>query len=195
MRAMFWKEACWRWFTSQGGLFRSVITTFRFKQSSAYQILNQMSNFVQIKILLIICLAAAYSIPTLAQKDSKNFDQIKMILFQQEQDWNDGDIDAFMKAYWNSEELQFGGANGITNGWQHTLDNYKRGYPDKATMGKLTFQIKDMTRHSRKVVSLTGSWELERENDRPGGHFLLIWRKVKGEWKIAVDHTSQKIDL
>jgi len=62
-----------------------------------------------------------------------------------------------MKAYWKSEELQFGGANGITKGWQKTLNNYKRGYPNKATMGKLTFQIKDMTWHSRKVVSLTGS--------------------------------------
>ena len=83
-----------------------------------------MSNFVKIKILLIICLVLGYTTTTLAQKDSKNFDQIKKILFQQEQDWNDGDIDAFMKAYWKSEELQFGGANGITKGWQHTLENY-----------------------------------------------------------------------
>ena len=63
---------------------------------------------------------------------------------------------------------------------------------DKEAMGKLTFEVKDMTRHSRKVVSLTGSWELERAHDRPGGHFLLIWRKIKGKWKIVVDHTSQK---
>jgi hypothetical protein len=59
-------------------------------------------------------------------------------------------------------------------------------------MGKLTFQVKDISRHGRKVLSLTGSWELERKNDRPGGHFLLIWRKIKGEWKIVADHTSQR---
>ncbi len=148
-----------------------------------------------IRILFIVCLSMAYSTETLAQKDSKDFEQIKKILFQQEEDWNKGDIDAFMKAYWNSEELQFGGANGITKGWQQTLDNYKKGYPDRATMGKLTFVIKDMTQHSKTVISLTGSWELERENDRPGGHFLLIWRKIKGEWKIVVDHTSQTVSL
>ena len=128
----------------------------------------------------------------LTQDDSEDFEQIKRIFYQQEMDWNKGDIDAFMKAYWNSEELQFGGAYGITKGWRETLERYKTGYPDRASMGKLSFHIKDMTRHSESVVSLTGSWELMRENDQPGGHFLLIWKKIEGEWKIVVDHTSQK---
>lgn len=150
-----------------------------------------MKTRLKITILAITFLAFNCHTPLLAQNDSKEFEQIKKILFQQEQDWNKGDIDAFMNAYWKSHDLQFGGASGITKGWQETLDNYKNGYPDKATMGKLSFQVKDMTRHSNKVVSLTGSWELEREKDRPGGHFLLIWRKIKGEWKIVVDHTSQ----
>lgn len=148
-----------------------------------------------IKFVFLICLVCAYGAETRAQEDSRDFEQIKKILSQQEEDWNKGDIDAFMTAYWNSEELQFGGANGITKGWQQTLDNYKRGYPDKASMGKLTFVIKDMTQHSKTVVSLTGSWELERENDRPEGYFLLIWRKIEGKWKIVVDHTSLKASL
>lgn len=125
-------------------------------------------------------------------KGSDDFREILEIFYQQEKDWNAGDIDAFMEAYWKSEDLQFGGANGITKGWKNTLERYKSGYPDKATMGKLNFQIKDMSRHSEEVISLTGSWELVREHDRPGGHFLLIWRKIDGHWKIVVDHTSQK---
>ena len=99
--------------------------------------------------------------PLVAQKGSKGFAQIKKLLVQQQQDWNSGNIDAFMNAYWKSEQLQFGGANGITRGWLQTLEGYKKRYPDKATMGQLTFQIKDLTRHSRKVMSLTGSWELD----------------------------------
>jgi len=154
-----------------------------------------MKSLKRIKALILICLALAFSTEIRAQKDTKDFEQIKKILFQQEKDWNNGDIDAFMEAYWKSEELQFGGASGITRGWQQTLDNYKKGYPDRASMGKLTFKVKDMTRHSKTVVSLTGSWELERENDRPAGHFLLIWREIKGEWKIVVDHTSTKPEL
>lgn len=154
-----------------------------------------MRTSVRIEILFIASLILIIGHPVKGQEDSKDFQEIKQTFFQQQHDWNEGDIEAFMQAYWKSEDLQFGGASGITKGWQQTLDNYKRGYPDKATMGKLTFQIKDMTRHSKKVISLTGSWQLERDKDNPGGHILLIWRKIKGEWKIAVDHTSQKVDL
>ena len=143
-------------------------------------------------LLLLACCFFCATPKALAQKEAKAFEQIEKILYQQQQDWNAGNIGAFMEAYWKAEELQFGGANGITRGWQQTLDNYKIRYPDRAAMGQLTFEIKDMSMHSPRVVSLTGSWELERAQDRPGGHFLLIWRKIKGEWKIVIDHTSSK---
>lgn len=145
-----------------------------------------------IRTIQVLCLLIFSNIFILAQEANPEFEQIKKIFYQQEEDWNKGDIDAFMQAYWKSEDLQFGGASGITRGWQQTLENYKKGYPDRASMGILSFQIVDMTQHSEDVVSLTGSWVLERKNDRPGGYFLLIWRKIKGEWKIVVDHTSQK---
>jgi len=50
-------------------------------------------------------------------KDSADFREIKEIFYQQEKDWNRGDIDAFMEAYWKSEELQFGGH------WKIVLDH------------------------------------------------------------------------
>lgn len=140
--------------------------------------------------LALVCLL--FFSATISQAQDQDFLEIKKLFLQQEADWNRGDIDAFMKAYWKSEELQFGGANGITKGWQQTLEGYKKSYPDRETMGKLSFQVKDISRHSPEVISLTGSWMLEREKDQPGGHFLLIWRKIDGEWKIVVDHTSQK---
>jgi ketosteroid isomerase-like protein len=151
-----------------------------------------MIKQLNISLLTAVILLLFFNFPGMAQEGSRDFNTIRNILFQQQEDWNKGDIDAFMTAYWKSEKLQFVGAKGITRGWQQTLENYKRGYPDQATMGKLTFQVKDISRHGRKVLSLTGSWELERKNDRPGGHFLLIWRKIKGEWKIVADHTSQR---
>jgi len=126
-------------------------------------------------MLMISLLSVSTSI--LAQELNQDFEKIRKIFYQQQEDWNRGNIDAFMEAYWNSDELQFGGATGITRGWQKTLEQYKKSYPNKASMGQLTFQIKDMTRHSDQVVSLTGSWFLESKRDRPGGHFLLIWRK------------------
>jgi len=140
--------------------------------------------------VILICLIMTISIG--AQKSNKNFTTIKNLLYQQQEDWNNADIDAFMEVYWKSEELQFGGATGITKGWQNTLDNYKTRYPDKAAMGTLRFDIKDLTQHSRKVISLTGSWDLARDSGDIGGHFILIWRKIKRQWRIVADHTSAR---
>lgn len=117
---------------------------------------------------------------------------LKTILNQQSVAWNNGDIDAFMAAYWKSEKLQFIGSKKVTYGWQNTLDNYKKSYPDKATMGQLTFEVIDIKKLSRKSASLTGKWMLKRDADKGdvGGHFLLLWRKIKGEWVIVADCTN-----
>ncbi len=147
-------------------------------------------EFLRLSILGLLTLLMTTVV--CAQGIDKTKLEIKKLLYQQQNDWNTGDIDAFMEVYWKSDELQFGGATGITKGWQNTLDNYKKRYPDKATMGKLTFDVIDITKHSRKVISLTGSWDLKREMGDIGGHFLLIWRKIKGDWKIVVDHTSAR---
>jgi ketosteroid isomerase-like protein len=111
------------------------------------------------------------------------------LMKRQEAAWNNGDIGGFMKYYWKSDSLKFIGKSGITYGWQKTLDNYKKNYPDKAAMGKLTFEIKSAEQLSDQSVYIIGSWNLERE--RPvGGYFTLLWKKIKGEWVIVADHTS-----
>ncbi len=126
-----------------------------------------------------------------AQEDA-DFAQIRAALKQQEADWNKGDIPAFMEVYWKSDQLQFIGAAGVTKGWQQTLDGYKRRYPDRDAMGQLTFGIVSMEKLSKKSVFLVGTWDLKRKNDAPGGHFILIWKKIKGKWVITADHTSAR---
>ncbi len=104
--------------------------------------------------------------------------------------WNQGDIEKFMMHYWPSESLQFIGTNGPTYGWRPTIERYKKAYPDKAAMGKLRFDIFDINRRSKKVITLLGKYTLERENDAPSGYFLLVWQKIKGQWLIVADHTN-----
>ena len=66
---------------------------------------------------------------------------IRKILDEQTKAWNEGDIEGFMKGYWKNDSLMFIGKNGINWGWQTTLENYKKGYPDTTAMGKLSFDI------------------------------------------------------
>ena len=115
---------------------------------------------------------------------------IRKVLSDQEAAWNRADIEGFMEGYWNSDSLLFIGSRGVTRGWQPTLDSYKKGYPDAAAMGKLTFTILSLQVLSPESAYIIGKWQLARSKDDLGGHFTLLWKKIEGKWVIVADHTS-----
>ena len=129
------------------------------------------------------------SITTFAQTP-KDRQAILNVLEKQRVDWNRGDIEAFMQSYVKSDSLLFVGKSGPTYGWQNTLNNYKRSYNGKAGMGMLTFGIKKVDFLNKDVAFVLGSWHLKREKDEPQGYFTLIFKKLNGEWRIVVDHSS-----
>ena len=84
------------------------------------------------KNTLLLCLFMSITINVFGQKEIES-EAIKTMMLQQSSDWNEGNIDAFMQGYWQSDSLMFIGSRGITYGWKATLDSYKKGYPDRAT--------------------------------------------------------------
>lgn len=139
------------------------------------------------KLLIIYCLVSGFGL--VAQKQSKDVNQVLENMKTQEESWNKGDVRGFMNYYWNSDSLKFIGSKGITYGWQKTLDNYIKGYPTKETMGILTFTILESTQLSETSIYVIGKWELKKEKPS-GGHFTLLWKKINGKWVIVTDHTS-----
>lgn len=116
--------------------------------------------------------------------------EIKKVLETQRKAWNRGNIPAFMQGYWKSDSLMFVGSKGPTYGWTKTLMNYQKNYPDKAAMGILTFDIKEVRMIDPTHAFVLGAWHLQRAKDEPQGYFTLFFRKFGKEWKIIVDHTS-----
>lgn len=112
-------------------------------------------------------------------------------LDRQTADWNAGNIDAFMHGYWESDSLMFVGKNGVTYGYENTYRGYLKRYPDRATMGTLKFDILNVSFPGKGVAFVVGKWHLTRpEAGDVGGHYTLLWRKIKGKWLIVCDHTS-----
>jgi hypothetical protein len=128
-----------------------------------------------------------FKMPCFSQNNASK--EIVALMKKQEIAWNAGDIEGFMQYYWKNDSLKFIDSKGITYGWQKTLDNYKKNYPNKEAMGILTFEIKTSEELSKTSVFIIGSWSLKKEKS-VGGYFTLLWKKIKGEWVIAVDHTS-----
>lgn len=124
------------------------------------------------------------------QAQNKAEKAILAVMHAQEIAWNNGDLPGFMEGYWHSDSLTFIGSRGLTRGWQTTLDNYKKSYPDVAAMGKLTFTILKVEQLDRKNAFVIGKWHLKRVKDELSGHYTLLWKKVDGKWVIVADHSS-----
>lgn len=121
---------------------------------------------------------------------SKDETAIRMVLATQNEAWNRGDVNAFMKGYWENDSLMFIGSSGITYGYKNTLANYKKRYPDISAMGKLTFNLIQFKKLSEEYYYVTGKWSLKRTIGDAGGYFTLLFRKIKGRWMIISDHSS-----
>lgn len=121
---------------------------------------------------------------------SKDELSIRSAMSEQLAAWNAGNIDRFMQTYWQSDSLMFIGKSGVTHGWQKTLENYKKNYPDTAAMGKLDFNILEVKRLSVLYFFVVGKWHLTRSIGNAEGHFTLLFKKLKNNWVIVVDHSS-----
>jgi len=121
---------------------------------------------------------------------SKKEEALRKVLDGQTKAWNNGNIEDFMKGYWQNDSLMFVGKSGITYGWQNTLNNYKRNYPDTNAMGKLSFDILSVKRLSQRYFHVIGKWNLYRNIGNLEGHFMLLFKKIKARWLIIADHSS-----
>ncbi|HVK96685.1 MAG TPA: nuclear transport factor 2 family protein [Flavisolibacter sp.] len=135
--------------------------------------------------LSIMCLVALNSF-----SQSKDEKQILNILSTQSAAWNRGDIEGFMQTYWKHDSLMFIGKNGIKWGWEATLNNYKKSYPNADAMGQLSFDIITIKKLSSKYHYVVGKWMLKRTIGDLSGHFDLLLRKINGQWVIVSDHSS-----
>ncbi len=148
---------------------------------------------MKIPMLLIVALATALNViepqvqPTgpLGWKEA-----IDSNMAFQEDAWNRGDLEAFMQPYIFSDSLLFVGSRGISYGWQTTLDNYRKGFPDKAAIGRLEFDNQVYKSLQDEYALVIGRFHVYREKDTLSGSYSLIWQLIDGEWKIIADHSS-----
>lgn len=148
----------------------------------------------QVFAFLLLCLFAqsAWSQksvkPELVAKDRR---EILQILKRQTEDWNNGRVDKFMNGYWPSDSLTFIGKVGITYGYQATLANYRKRYPNRDSMGTLKFDILQLDFPAPNLAYVIGRFHLKRPTIGDAeGHFTLLWRKIKNRWVIISDHSS-----
>jgi len=145
-----------------------------------------MKNILFVMLLIL----GAASVIFAQSKDEKIKSDVRKVMDEQVTAWNKGDIEGFMKGYWNSPQMTFVSGDNVTKGWQPTLERYKKSYDSRAKMGVLSFTDLEITVTSKDSAVVLGRFTLVREKDKPTGMFTLNFRKFKDGWKIILDHTS-----
>ncbi len=153
-----------------------------------------------------IAFVLALTIPLISNCRATDPDHAEVIavLDAQAEAWNRGDVDGFMEHYWKSDDLTFvstgaetdpetGVSSRVTRtikGWRPTLERYKRRYPTRERMGKLTFRELEIARTGDAEATVSGRFHLERAyDDHLGGTFNLDMRRMDGVWVIVMDST------
>ena len=116
--------------------------------------------------------------------------KIKAVLDKQVAAWNRADIPTFVSTY--GDDCIFVGKTN-QQGRAQVQARYEKQYPTAAAMGQLTFQNLVIHMLDKNVAMLTADWHLDRTpaaGGPVGGYFSLVVQRQRGEWKIALDHTS-----
>jgi uncharacterized protein (TIGR02246 family) len=134
--------------------------------------------------IVCVCVFGA-SVATAQEKD------IRTVLDDQAAAWNKGDLEGFMKGYWNSKDLTFYSGKDKRNGWQETIERYKKRYQGEGKeMGKLTFSELEVQLVAADYAIVKGRWKVEMKKETLDGLFTLVMKKFPEGWRIVHDHTS-----
>src|SRR5262245_41232798 len=141
----------------------------------------------------VLCVASSGGLWSAAPPRAREADRIRAIIEEQARAWNKGDLDGFMDAYLDSEELRFFSGGNVTKGRRPLFERYRKRYQaeGKEKMGKLTFSELDVTVLADDAALVRGRWKVVLEKEAPEGLFTLLMRRYPSGWKIVHDHTSQ----
>ncbi|MES1245441.1 MAG: polysaccharide deacetylase family protein [Acidobacteriota bacterium] len=137
------------------------------------------------------------------QGTEKALEEVRTLIRTQVEAWNRGDVEAFTAGY--AEDAAFLSPSGLTRGRDEVLARYRKRYPDRKAMGRLSLEPIEMrpaagteftelggARPSRvHGVSVAARWEIAYP-DEPGkkpasGLTLIVFRRTLAGWEIVQD--------
>jgi ketosteroid isomerase-like protein len=146
----------------------------------------------QFRSIALLIVAGAVFAPAALGQPTGQETAIRKVLQSQVEAWNHHDLEGFMAGYWNSPTLTFFSGATETQGWQATLERYRKKYqaPD-AEMGTLEFRDLQVEMLGPKAGFVRGKFLLTLSNGKqPHGLFTLIFREFPEGWRIIHDHSS-----
>ena len=155
-----------------------------------------MKKLVYLSVIMLLAVSCKQA-GTTGEPGSKSLElsvtdsqEITDTFMKTKDSWNMGDLEGFMNAYWNSEDLLFVGSRGPTYGYAATLANYQKAYPGIQAMGQLEYEVIDLYQIDTHTAFMVGKYILTRDDVVESGYYTLVWQKINDKWFIISDHSS-----
>lgn len=107
-------------------------------------------------------------------------------------DWNGGDMDAYLAAYWNDPglSLMFGGT--AVRGWQALSDLFTGSWTTEEAMGDFEVGEVAVRFAGPDIAIVSGGFEHQFPTEKIIGTFSHVWRHFDdGRWLIVHEHTAR----
>jgi hypothetical protein len=143
-----------------------------------------MSSLIRVTLPLALLLTVTSL--AAAQEGTAN---CRKTLKDQAAAWNKGDITRFLQGYRQSPHTVFSSKSNTSVGFASMAARYRKRYPNKKVMGRLTFSELTFKALSGDEVLTQGRWHLQRESPK-GGRFVLIMRQEKKNCLVTLDYTT-----
>ncbi len=154
--------------------------------------MKKMKKFVPIfAAIMALCEIGLGQAPANSTAAPSDDQAIRAVLQSQADAWNRQDLNLFMNGYWHSPDLTFFSGTTETEGWEPTLERYRRTYQSGGrAMGALSFTDLQVQLLGPEAAFVRGKFRLIMpDGKQPHGIFTLIFRKFPEGWRIVHDHT------
>ncbi|WP_435579001.1 YybH family protein [Gilvibacter sp.] len=138
-------------------------------------------------LITVVCLLFLSQQQFAQSQQEQDKTAILKVMADQSKAWSNHDLEGFMEGYWKSDSLKFYGSGGLVKGWQATLERYQKSYPTAEHTGVLKFTIDDVSPAGTDSYTVMGRFYLSRDVGDANGVFLVVFRKINGQWKIVAD--------
>jgi limonene-1,2-epoxide hydrolase len=109
-------------------------------------------------------------------------------------DWNGGGMEAYLAAYWNSENLSLMFGDKAIRGWEAVATLFRGTWTTEENMGDFSTNDVVVRQISPDTAISSGGFTHVFPTETVEGSFSHVWKQFEdGRWLIVHEHTSRKV--
>ncbi len=109
------------------------------------------------------------------------------------EDWNGGDMQGYLDAYWNDDSLSLLFGNRVVTGKGDMTQMFTSAWPDEEKMGNYATDNVRARIATPGLAIVDGTFEHQFTDELIVGAFSQVLRRMdSGDWKVVHEHTSRK---